>query len=330
MINFSEQSGARKVRCWAALYFGVQGTTVILWWIILAAVPDSRQFFRLEQNSEKSLLAFWLADLSFIGLGSLATCWLCVRNYQYKEIAAWFVTGAVAYASIYCFSFAMITDAGWLGVTLMFAAMIWSGVFSVGMSFQQKMFRKAAATSTNWIVIKTLTQIAVVWTVILVIFPYFITHVEDKLGIPRLHFQFQSPVALALFVGLSSIGVYSAYIMSKIGRGTPLPLDHAIELVVAGPYRFVRNPMAVSGVGQGLMVALFLGSPLVAIYALMGSAIWQFIFRPLEEDDLAVRFGKEYESYKREVKCWIPRLTAYQIEGTADSSNSIASPSGSM
>jgi protein-S-isoprenylcysteine O-methyltransferase Ste14 len=118
--------------------------------------------------------------------------------------------------------------------------------------------------------------------------------------------------------------------MSTIGRGTPLPLDHAHELVVVGPYRYVRNPMAVSGVGQGLMVALFLGSPLVAVYALMGSGIWQHIFRPLEEDDLAARFGADYENYRREVKCWIPRLTPYQIDGTADSSNSIGSPSGSM
>jgi protein-S-isoprenylcysteine O-methyltransferase Ste14 len=94
--------------------------------------------------------------------------------------------------------------------------------------------------------------------------------------------------------------------MSRIGKGTPLPLDHATELVVLGPYAYVRNPMAVSGIGQGLAVALFLGSPLVAIYALIGSAIWQFVFRPLEEDDLAARFGGLYENYRAAVKCWVP------------------------
>ena len=76
------------------------------------------------------------------------------------------------------------------------------------------------------------------------------------------------------------------------------------------------NPMAVSGVGQGLAVALFLGSPLVALYALMGSLIWQLIFRPLEEDNLAERFGEPYEEYKEAVKCWIPRFSAY--DGTVD------------
>ena len=68
----------------------------------------------------------------------------------------------------------------------------------------------------------------------------------------------------------------------------------------------------------------------VAIYALMGSLVWQLIFRPLEEDDLRGRFGKEYEEYSRVVKCWIPRTERYQIEGTTDSSNSIDSPFGRM
>jgi len=223
-----------------------------------------------------------------------------------------------------------MTDRGWLGVTLMLQAMLWSGVFAVGMSFSAEMFRPAADSSWNWIVVKTLSQIAVVWTIILGIFPYLITFLEDKLGINRVHFAFQRPVAATVFVLISSVGVWAAFVMSKTGLGTPLPLDHARRLVVKGPYAYVRNPMAVSGIGQGLAVAVFLGSPLVAVYAVIGSLIWQFIFRPLEEEDLLLRFGQEYEDYRREVKCWMPRPTAYQIDGTTDSSNSLASPFGRM
>ncbi|MEO8648687.1 MAG: isoprenylcysteine carboxylmethyltransferase family protein [Acidobacteriota bacterium] len=330
MIEAQEQAGAAKVRHSAAAYFTFQGVAVIAWWAALYWFPSARQYFLLERTSETSLLAFWLADISFLGIGSLATAWLCYQNRAYRRIAAWFVAGAVGYAAVYCFTYAFFADIGWLGVILMLPAMIWSGVFAVGLSFETAMFRKAKNSTTSWIVTKTLSQIVVVWTIILVGLPYLITAVESKLGISHLHFPFQKPISAILFVGLSSIGVYAAYIMSKVGRGTPLPLDHAHKLVVSGPYRFVRNPMAVSGVGQGLMVALFLGSPLVAVYALMGSAIWQFIFRPLEEDDLAVRFGGEYEEYRRNVKCWITRATPYQIDGTADSSNSIGSSLGRM
>lgn len=300
-----------KVRHSAAIYFVIQGLAVIAWWLVLFFIPASRQYFVLERNSEASLMAFWLADLSFLGVGSLVTSWLCFRDLEYKKIASWFVTGAVSYAAVYCLAFALMTDTGWLGVTLMFPAMIWSGVFAVGLSFEKTMFRQAAETSTNWILVKTFTQIIVVWSIILVVFPYLITVVEDKLSIHRLNFSYQRPISVVLFVTISLIGIYAAFVMSRVGQGTPLPLDHAKKLVILGPYAFVRNPMAVSGVGQGLMVALFLGSPLVAIYALTGSLVWQLIFRPLEEDDLRRRFGIEYENYRKNVKCWIPRLKPY-------------------
>lgn len=292
-----------KVSRSAAIYFGLQGTAVIAWWAALYLYPAARKYFLLEQNSETSLLAFWLADLAFIGIGSIVTAWLCATDSPLKTLAAWFVTGCVSYAAIYTFAFALITDVGWLGVVLMFPAMIWSGVFAVGMSLGREMFRQAKASSTNWIVAKTFLQIVVVWSLILLVLPYLITIIEDKIGIMRLSFPFQRSIASVMFVAISSLGVYAAYVMSRVGQGTPLPLDHAKNLVVEGPYRYVRNPMAVSGVGQGLAVALFLGSPLVLIYALMGSLIWQLIFRPLEEEDLESRFGGEYRPYRHNVKC---------------------------
>lgn len=326
----SEPAGSAKVRRGAGLYYALQGLGVIAWWVMLFAVPQYRRYFALEQTSETSLIAFWLADLFLLGLGSIVAGVLCLVGHRLKEIAAWFVTGSISYATLYSFTFTMTTDSGWLGVVLMGPAMVWSGVFAVGMTFRQDMFRKAAETSTGWILLKTFTQIIVVWSIILVVFPYLITVVEDKLGIARLSFPFQRPIAAIMFVTISSIGVLAAYTMSKIGEGTPLPLDHAKKLVIRGPYAYVRNPMAVSGVGQGLAVALFLGSPLVALYALMGSLIWQLIFRPLEEDDLLARFGTEYSEYGQVVRCWVPRSSPYQMEDTADSSNSIDSPLGRM
>ncbi|MGQ0542687.1 MAG: methyltransferase family protein [Blastocatellia bacterium] len=319
-----------KVRRSAAIYFLIQGTSVFLWWVVLYVEPSIRKYFQLEDGSQISLMAFWFTDLSFLGAGSLAAAWLCLRNHRYLQIASWFVTGSVSYAAVYCLTFALITDVGWLGVTLMIPAMIWSGAFAVGLSFNKTIFRQAVETSTKWILIKTFTQIILVWTIILAVFPFLITIIEDRLGITRLQFIFQKPLAAVLFVAISLLGIISAYIMSSIGKGTPLPLDHATVLVIRGPYSFVRNPMALSGVGQGLAVALFLGSPLVVVYALMGSAIWQLIFRPLEEDDLEARFGDAYRKYKKAVICWLPRTRRYQIEGKADSSNSIERPSGRM
>jgi protein-S-isoprenylcysteine O-methyltransferase Ste14 len=304
----------KKVRRYAVAYFIAQGVGVLAWWILLFAYP--------------ALLAFLLPDISFIALGSLVTAALVHFENRFEVVALWFVTGATSYAAIYSFTFTLLTDRGWVGVALMFPAMLWSGVFATGITAGMDMFRAAKESSTNYVIAKTSVQIVVVWTIILLVFPYLITLLEDKLGIVRLEFAYQKTLAIVVFIAVSSIGIWAAVSMSRIGRGTPLPLDHAKALVVVGPYAYVRNPMALSGIMQGLAVALFLGSPLVAIYALIGSAIWQLIFRPLEEDDLAVRFGESFLRYRSGVRCWLPHTSPYQSDSTADSSNSMESPLG--
>ena len=300
-----------KLRKAAGAYFALQGLAVMGWWVLLAARPESREWFRLEDDSLTTLWAFWLPDLLLIGPFSFVASYLIHQESRYADAAAWLVTGAVTYATLYTTAIAMMTDVGWLGVVLMLPATLWSGVFATGLTVGGGMFRQAKAATTNYVLLKTLTQIAVVWTLILAVFPHLITVIEARLGIATLQFPYQRPLATAIFAAISILGVWAAVVMSREGRGTPLPLDHAAELVVEGPYRHVRNPMAVSGIGQGLCVALFLGSPLVAVYALMGSAIWQFVFRPLEEDDLERRFGERYDAYRSAVKCWVPRMEGY-------------------
>ena len=38
--------------------------------------------------------------------------------------------------------------------------------------------------------------------------------------------------------------------MVRDGDGTPFPLDHTSKLVMSGHDRYVRNPMAIAGIGQ--------------------------------------------------------------------------------
>ena len=87
-----------------------------------------------------------------------------------------------------------------------------------------------------------------------------------------------------------------------------LPLDTARELVVAGPYRHVRNPMAIGGLSQGIGVAVWLGAPAVLAYVAVGMAIWKWIARPWEERDLEERFG---DRYRAAAPCWPPGLAPY-------------------
>jgi protein-S-isoprenylcysteine O-methyltransferase Ste14 len=298
-----------KIEKSASIYFAFQGVAVLAWWILLLIKPNFRQLFQMGDN-ENILWAFWLPDLFLLVVGSLILSFLIAVGHKFMPVVLWFTVGAFSYTAFYCFSFALLTDTGWLGVVAMFPAMIVSGNFAIGLSsaFYEKMFRRSKDGKTAWLMAKTVMQIIVVWTLILVIFPLLIIQIEAKIGIPRFSFPFQTVIGILLFPFVSLIGLSSAYSMAKNGRGTPLPMDTASKLVVLGIYKYVRNPMAISGIGQGLLVGFILGSPLVLLYALLGAFIWQFIYRRLEEEDLLEKFGTEYEDYQRKVRCWVPRF----------------------
>lgn len=302
------------IRLFATIYFAFQGIAVLAWWMLLFFVTDSRKYFQMG-DGETILLAFWLPDLFLLGFGSLCVSVFCRFESKFLQLAIWFVVGTISYATIFCLSFALMTDTGWLGVVFMFPAMVWSGNFAIGLSppFIEKMFRRSVESKTSWLLVKTFSQIIVVWTLILFVFPSLIIQVEAKLGIAQFTFPFQVIISAVCFVLISLVGISGAVTMAKIGRGTPLPMDTASKLVVSGIYSFVRNPMAISGIGQGLIVGLFLGSPLILLYALMGGAIWQLIFRQLEEEDLHEKFGADFELYRSNVRCWIPRLKRFEL-----------------
>lgn len=172
-------------------------------------------------------------------------------------------------------------------------------------------FRVARPAGAGANVGKTGFQLAVVWALVLGLLPAVLIRGEDAAGVPR----WQVPVADAAGVGLfvlgSALGLASAWTMAVIGRGTPVPFDCARELVVAGPYRRVRNPMAVSAVVQMLGVALVHGSAATALVGLAGGVVWDVGIRPGEERFLSARFGPPYDAYRAAVRCWLPRRTPY-------------------
>ena len=112
---------------------------------------------------------------------------------------------------------------------------------------------------------------------------------------------------IVLVIGLA-LFVLSLRRFVTEGRGTLAPWDPPRELVVQGPYRFVRNPM-ISGVVFVLAgEAMLLRSRAHALWAL-AVLIMNVIYIPLlEEPGLRLRFGESYREYCRNVPRILPRL----------------------
>jgi protein-S-isoprenylcysteine O-methyltransferase Ste14 len=119
---------------------------------------------------------------------------------------------------------------------------------------------------------------------------------------------------LALMIaGLSGIA-WTVSLFVRIGKGTLAPWSPTKRLVVIGPYAHVRNPMIMSVVAVLLGEALFFESWPILVWAIAVFALNHIYFILSEEPDLMRRFGAEYETYKRNVPRWLPRLRPWKLD----------------
>ena len=91
------------------------------------------------------------------------------------------------------------------------------------------------------------------------------------------------------------------------GRGTPAIYDPPRELVVAGLYRYVRNPQYVGVVLALVGEALLTGMVVLFGYAALMAIGYHLFVRCYEEPTLGRRFGEEYARYREAVPRWLPR-----------------------
>jgi protein-S-isoprenylcysteine O-methyltransferase Ste14 len=114
---------------------------------------------------------------------------------------------------------------------------------------------------------------------------------------------------VSLLAGLIAIGRCFADFVRR-GRGTPAPYDPPRELVVAGLYRYVRNPQYVGVVLILLGEALLSGMVVLFGYAAVMAVGYHLFVRYYEEPTLGRLFGEPYARYRAMVPRWLPRLPA--------------------
>lgn len=170
--------------------------------------------------------------------------------------------------------------------------------------------KEAADQSWALLAVKSFVQTAVLWCLFLWAAPLIIAKLEEQVIGWKLP-PANSAMCWAAFWLFGCTGFYCGMSFVRYGKGTPLPLESTRRFVVLGPYRFVRNPMALLGIGQGVCVGLLLRSPAATLFSLAGAVAWHLFARPWEESDLRQRFGADYEDYCHRIHNWIPTLTPY-------------------
>lgn len=289
----------------ARLYFAVQALAGAAWWVGVFTVPA----VKTATLGELDAVVVAAVDIPLFVLAS------AVAAIRPKPVM-WVVLGWTLLVTAGMVLYATVTTlAGWGALTMLAAS--GGSLLAVVAAATGRIptewiiagpfrFRVAREGAKHWA--RTFVQLTIFWGLFLVVLPAAIAVVEWRW---QLGVDLPMPVRLAgigILLLASALGVWSARTMAIAGEGTPLPSETARRLVVAGPYRVVRNPMAVAGVAQGVAVGLLLSSWLVVLYALAGSLVWNAVVRPHEEADLAERFGEEFERYRASVRCWLPSI----------------------
>jgi protein-S-isoprenylcysteine O-methyltransferase Ste14 len=129
---------------------------------------------------------------------------------------------------------------------------------------------------------------------------------------PQIQTGFFAYLAFPLWLAGGVILLWSFWNFFRQGRGTPAPIDPPKELVAAGFYRYVRNPMYI-----GILLILmgyflwfgFLSLLVYTAFAFLATHLFVVLY---EEPTLKRKFGAAYEEYLRRVPRWIPRR--YEIK----------------
>jgi protein-S-isoprenylcysteine O-methyltransferase Ste14 len=172
-----------------------------------------------------------------------------------------------------------------------------------------------------WLVVRQLIAIVVFPGTVTILIPIWIARrYAVVVPTPTTPLDLAAVAAGAVLAGIGFMLFFNSLRRFHVdGQGTLAPWDAPRRLVVAGPYRYVRNPM-ISGVIMILGAeALLLQSGPHGWWAAVFVAINATYIPLLEEPILEMRFGPSYVDYRRHVPRLVPRLRPWTGRG-ADAS----------
>jgi protein-S-isoprenylcysteine O-methyltransferase Ste14 len=149
--------------------------------------------------------------------------------------------------------------------------------------------------------------------------PVAVTWGEALAGGPGVELLLWAAVASALIAWFWRASG-TAYLRRDVVFAADVQRD---RLIVAGVFRYVRNPLYVGNVFLALAVAL-LAPPVGFAVIVAGNALFVVLLAREEALGLEARYGEAYAAYRRAVPAFFPRLTPADVPGSVTVAPSVA------
>lgn len=155
----------------------------------------------------------------------------------------------------------------------------------------------------------TLFAFLIPWTLIVPL-----PRLDARLGLPPLSFGVVNYLvgALLIIIG-ANFGFWSIAQQVIKAQGTPLPVMPTQKLLVSGVFTTCRNPMTFGTFCLYMGIAILVGSISSIVVVVIFTTLLILYLKLVEEKELALRFGAEYEAYKKSTPFIIPRIPLKRI-----------------
>jgi protein-S-isoprenylcysteine O-methyltransferase Ste14 len=144
------------------------------------------------------------------------------------------------------------------------------------------------------------------------ILPFIIVKLSPKMSI-LYNYRFVFGVLnylvgwILIIIGLA-LALWTIYVQIRRGLGTPIPMLPPEKLLVNGPYKYCRNPMALGGYLYYFGISCFIGSLSAFFIVILFVIILTIFIKIGEEPDLEKKFGQAYTEYKNHTPFMIPKM----------------------
>lgn len=120
---------------------------------------------------------------------------------------------------------------------------------------------------------------------------------------------FELSVAITTIIIAITIMTWGTFSLWIEGKGTPAPIAPTSTLVTTGAYKYCRNPIELGTDLYFLALGTWLDTLNTGFLCMaFGMMLGYSYIRIIEERELNLRFGKEYDNYRTATPLFFPRL----------------------